>query len=70
MLQKWEYKTEIIIMQSNLTALLNLFGEDGWELVTVVFRPISNDYIIDGNWRVVFKRPIPPASGHEHMISN
>ena len=45
----WEYVTAPILIHST-QAILNNWGEDGWELVQVVTMP-------DGNLVAYFKRP-------------
>ena len=45
----WEYATAPVLIHST-QAILNNWGEDGWELVQVVGMP-------DGNLVAYFKRP-------------
>lgn len=45
---RWEYATTPVLIH-NTQAILNTWGEDGWELVTVVTMP-------DGNLVAYFKR--------------
>ena len=46
---KWEYATTPVLIH-NTQAILNTWGEDGWELVAVVTMP-------EGNLVAYFKRP-------------
>lgn len=49
-MQQWEYMTAPLIIH-NTKAILDNFGDDGWELVTVIPGP-------DGNGLVAYlKRP-------------
>lgn len=45
----WEYATTPLIVHTT-TAILNTWGEDGWELVTVIQGP-------EGGLVAYFKRP-------------
>lgn len=46
---RWEYATTPVLVH-NTQAILNTWGEDGWELVSVVTMP-------EGNLVAYFKRP-------------
>ena len=54
-MQKWEYRTESIsaalayTVEDKADAMLNLLGEEGWELV-------STEYFVSAVW-MFFKRP-------------
>lgn len=47
---RWEYATTPLIIHST-TQILNSWGEDGWELVTVISGP-------EGGLVAYFKRPL------------
>jgi hypothetical protein len=47
---KWEYATTPLIIHST-TQILNTWGEDGWELVTIIAGP-------EGGLVAYFKRPL------------
>ena len=49
-MSKWEYATPALIVH-NTQAILNQWGEDGWELVTVVPGPT-------GGLVAYLKRPV------------
>jgi hypothetical protein len=54
-MQKWEYRTESIsaalayTVEDKADAMLNLLGEEGWELV-------STEYFVSSVW-MFFRRP-------------
>lgn len=57
-MEKWEYKIEIVPMTIEFSAfkhLLNYEGENGWELVTIVERVEE--------FRCIFKRKIQQPNG-------
>ncbi len=43
--QTWEYST-IPLLIHNTKAILDSWGEDGWELVTVLHGPGSGDQLV------------------------
>ena len=47
---KWEYATTPLIIHTT-TQILNTWGEDGWELVTILTGP-------EGGLVAYFKRPV------------
>jgi hypothetical protein len=47
---RWEYATTPLIIHST-TQILNSWGDDGWELVTIVTGP-------EGGLVAYFKRPV------------
>jgi hypothetical protein len=47
---KWEYATTPLIIHTT-TPILNTWGEDGWELVTILTGP-------EGGLVAYFKRPV------------
>jgi hypothetical protein len=47
---RWEYATTPLIIH-NTTQILNSWGDDGWELVTVINGP-------EGGLVAYFKRPV------------
>jgi hypothetical protein len=52
-MQKWKYTVESCYVDypdSGRVALLDEYGENGWELVSAV--------IVDGRWHWTFKRPM------------
>lgn len=49
-MQKWEYVTSPLLIH-NTTQILNSWGVDGWELVTIIAGP-------EGGLVAYFKRPI------------
>jgi len=51
-MQKWEYLTAPLLVH-NTKAILDTFGEDGWELVAVVPGPNAENLV------AYFKRPRP-----------
>jgi hypothetical protein len=57
-IKQWEYRVQIIgsvwsgIKDSELETLLNEWGEEGWEVVSV--HPLTNNYKVN----VVAKRPL------------
>lgn len=43
----WEYKTSVLEGISDFNALLDKLGQDGWELVTVINKPLkTKDYYL------------------------
>jgi len=57
-IQKWEYKIWNFspnVDSPSIETYLNIFGEDGWELIAVV-SPKSNTSI--GTHEYIFKRPL------------
>jgi hypothetical protein len=50
---RWEYLTAPVLIH-NTQAILNNFGRDGWELVTVTTMGASGEQVVA--W---FKRPVP-----------
>ena len=51
----WQYHSYILEHDDDVVAILNKFGEKGWEVVT--FIPFH------ARTRVLFKRPIEPTTG-------
>lgn len=52
----WEYLTAPLLVH-NTKAILDNFGRDGWELVTVLPGPIQDGLV------AYFKRPLPVGDG-------
>jgi hypothetical protein len=50
----WEYATTPLIIHST-TQILNSWGDDGWELVTIIAGP-------EGGLVAYFKRPRPDGA--------
>ncbi len=57
-IQRWEYLTTPLIVH-NTTAILNNWGEQGWELVQVVQGP-------EGGLVAYLKRPMASDTAEEH----
>jgi len=49
---KWEYLSAPVLIH-NTKAILDNFGQDGWELVQVVPGPTGNENVV-----AYFKRPL------------
>ncbi|MDY2941091.1 MAG: DUF4177 domain-containing protein [Varibaculum sp.] len=54
-MQKWEYATAPLLIH-NTKAILDNWGSDGWELVTVLPGPNGPENLV-----AYFKRPIDPT---------
>ena len=52
-LKKWEYKTETELDTSNLQNTLNCYGEENYELVSIIEH--SNRFLT--SYYLIFKRP-------------
>jgi hypothetical protein len=52
---RWEYRETLLHHEelASVEACLNQHGNEGWELVSVVFLPFP------GAYRFFFKRPLP-----------
>ena len=55
-MRKWEYMTAPLLVHATKQILDN-FGEDGWELVTVIQGPNSESLV------AYFKRPVDDGQG-------
>lgn len=57
-MQKWEYATVPLLVHAT-KQILDTWGEDGWELVTVIAGPNADNPV------AYLKRPVQPADGAE-----